>query len=81
MKEKRLFIVEFSNDEYSYNHTLIYVVADDYNAAAEKATVFIKYKMANERKDVLSEDGSLNNQKKKTPIITSIKIVNESILW
>jgi len=103
MKEKKLFFVDFGMGESrgvkispfrgivcddDDTESSVFVVASDYNEAAEKALAYVEYKKSIEngkKKSVLTPDGSLNNwvnDKEKDAIkIKSIGIVDEDVVW
>lgn len=93
MEEKKLFLVEFGEPDIAYNkfsmnyEPAIFVIARDYNEAANKAMIYIESKQKTEEsRSVLTEDGSLNNaflnsnKKEKKPEIRAIKFAGEVIL-
>jgi hypothetical protein len=95
MEEKKLFIVEFGEPELnggfwagSYcRQSPIFVVAKDYNEAADKAMAYVEYKKTitpKPKRDVLTSDGSLNYFREETdePIkIRGIKLASEEVIW
>jgi len=84
MENKKLFIVEFgepSYSSYSYSQQPIYVVAMDYNDAAEKALAYVEYKKTINPKKILTNDGSLNNETDEVVKIKGIKIASEEVVW
>jgi hypothetical protein len=92
VSEKILFIVEFGEAVAgsimsSYNsQSPIYVVASNYNEAAEKATIYIEHKKSiTSDNNILMLDGSLDNAKikemKVATKIKSIRIAGDEIVW
>jgi hypothetical protein len=91
MSDKKLFIVEFGEPSMPNFMSFrfggpkpIYVVAKDYNEAANKAMLYMEAKKASmPKKSVLDEDGSLN---RSMDIDEEIKIIGvrlaaEEIIW
>jgi hypothetical protein len=95
MEEKKLFLVEFGDPELSgfwsgchYGQNPVFVVAKDYNEAAEKALAYVEYKRSiapKPKRDVLTSDGSLNNFRYDTQNeeikIRAIKLASEDVVW
>jgi hypothetical protein len=89
MKDKKLFVVEFGRPEIGFNmfsisaHPPIYVVANDYNEAAEKALAYAEYKRTTTPRNILTDDGSLNpnNGKDEEIKIKAIRLASEEIIW
>ena len=92
MEDKKLFYVEFGEPRvrmslsFSFNPIQpVFVVATDYNQAAEKALAYIEYKRSLEpRKGVLTSDGSLNRHMDEEPEevkIRSVSIASEDVVW
>ena len=92
MDEKNLFLVEFGEGiqqpgAMSWSGPSvkpIYVVATDYNKAAQKAQYYLEAKIeeAVVEKSVLTDDGSLNTKDNKMPElkIVAVKHISE-VLW
>lgn len=90
MKDKKLFIVEFGAPDVIHSWSVckqdpVFVVAKDYNEAANKAMMYIEYKEKNKpEKSIISYDGSLdlskddNNDMIK---IKAIKLATEEVIW
>jgi hypothetical protein len=89
--EKKLFIVEFGEPKLpnftnfrSSNLKPIYVIARDFNEAANKAVLYMEAKkQCGIKKPVIDSDGSLNN---RTEIdyeikVESVKLAAEEIIW
>lgn len=89
--DKKLFIVEFGEPTMPNFMSFrfggpkpVYVIARDYNEAADKAEIYMETKKASmPKKPVIDLDGSLNN---RTEIDDEIKIVavrlaSEEIIW
>lgn len=84
MENKKLFIVEFGEPSSSFTYSQqqpIYVVAIDYNDAAEKALAYVEYKKTINPKKILTHDGSLNNETDEVVKIKGIKIASEEVVW
>lgn len=92
MEEKNLYLVEFGEGlQQSGVMTFggpsvkpIYVVAADYNKAAQKAEFYLESKIEEDmvEKGVLTDDGSLNINDKSMPNmkIVAVKHISE-IIW
>ena len=91
MSEKKLFIVEFGEPTMPNFMNFrfggpkpIYVIAKDYNEAANKAMLYMEAKRDSmPKKPVIDLDGSLNN---RTEIdeeikIVAVKLASEEIIW
>jgi len=89
MKDKKLYYVEFGEPRlrgmmsfgFGSGQSPIFVVARDYNEAAEKALAYVEYKNLNEKRTVLTPDGSLDNTPIEDVKIKSISIASEDIVW
>lgn len=84
--KKLLFIVEFGEAEIintyrSSQQSPIFVVANDYNEAADKALAYIEYKNSLKLKNVLTEDGSLNKTTNEPIKIKAIRLASEEVVW
>lgn len=93
MEGKKLFLVEFGEPQvgfggFSFNvEPSIFVIARDYNEAANKAMAYVENKQKNgESRSVLTEDGSLDNaflnpnRKEKEFKIRAIKFAGD-VIW
>lgn len=95
MEEKKLFIVEFGEPDViggfwsgcHHSQSPLFVVAKDYNEAANKALAYVEYKKTitpKPKKDVLTSDGSLNNfwdETEENIKIRLIKLASEEVVW
>jgi len=91
MEKKLLFYVEFGEPRlrglsfsFSTGQAPVFVVAKDYNEAAEKALAYVEYKNNNqEKRSILTPDGSLDNSAidKEDVKIKSISIASEEVVW
>lgn len=89
MNEKKiLFVVDIGRiserDQYlslEPNYKSIFVVARDYNEAANKASLWLEYKIQNRSKRVLTHDGSLDTEEYIPPKILGIKMAQDEVLW
>lgn len=94
MEDKKLFYVEFGEPRatggflsFSFASnplSPVYVVAKDYNEAANKAMAYAEYKKSFDKKNsVLDSDGSLRNRKEEEeePKIRAISIVSDDVIW
>ena len=87
MEERKLFIVEFGgNNSDMWNYCAqkpIYVVAKDYNEAANKATLYIEWKRENNPKKVIDDDGSLLNSDRKEEKyhVVAVKSAGDEVIW
>jgi hypothetical protein len=84
MEDKKLFIVEFGEAGGSLwnccSQKPIYVVAKNYNEAADKAMLYVEYKMKN--KPVITSDGSLYKREEEEIIkVNAVKLAGEEVLW
>jgi hypothetical protein len=86
MENKKLFIVEFGDPDISQSwrsgsQSPIFVVATDYNQAANKAIAYIESKQKNKH-DIIGPDGSLDLPKEREEIkIKAVKIAGDEIIW
>jgi len=90
MDKKLLFLVEFGEPQVGFafnfgNQSPIYVVAKDYNEAAEKALAYVEYKkITAPKKNILTRDGSLNKSEDFADDevkIRAIKLASEDVVW
>jgi len=89
MEKKLLFCVEFGESRLSgmsfsgSGQAPVFVVAKDYNEAAEKALAYVEYKNNQVKRSILTPDGSLDNRviNKKDVSIKSISIASEEVVW
>lgn len=88
MEEKKLFVVEFGEAEIGYtsycncSQKPIFVVARDFNEAANKATLYVEYKKANKPpKKVLDSYGDLIKEKEEDIKIKTVKLAGEEVVW
>ena len=91
MEEKKLFYVEFGEPKVRMSFSSlfnsiqpVFVVAKDYNEAAEKALAYIEYKRSIEpKRSVLTSDGSLNRHmdEEEDVRIRSVSIASEDVVW
>lgn len=85
---KNLFIVEFGEPQVTLNsfslmpEPAVFVIANDYNDAVNKALEYVRNKENNEPKKVLNDDGSLNNNllNKKDFKVKAVKFAGEVII-
>jgi hypothetical protein len=88
MNCKNLYIVEFGEPQvtlnaFSFNaEPAVFVIANDYNDAVRKALAYVKNKEFNEPKNILTEDGSLNNNiiNKREFKVKAVKFAGEVIM-
>lgn len=93
MNQKKLFIVEFGEPKISSSPWMsfgsnsvspLYVVATNYNEAAEKALSYVEYKKTLEqpKKSILTSDGSLLPNIEEEPVnICAIRLASEEVVW
>ena len=92
MEQKKLFLVEFGEPQvstlsFSFSSNLqspLYVVAHDYNEAAEKALSYIEYKrtLDQPKNSILTSDGSLiPNIEEELAKIRAIRLASEEVVW
>jgi hypothetical protein len=92
MEKKLLFYVEFGEPRlrglsftFGGSQAPVFVVAKDYNEAAEKALAYVEYKNSDDgnKRSILTADGSLDNSvlDKEDIKIKSISIASEDIVW
>lgn len=85
---KKLFIVEFGEPQVSLSpfsfvpEPAVFVIAEDYNDAVNKALNYVKTKESSEPKKIFTEDGSLNNNilSKKEYKVKAVKFAGEVII-
>lgn len=90
MEDKKLFIVDFEAKRRSRRvfgilgeeSDSIYVIARDYNEAANKATVYAESR-SKEPKNILTSDGSLNLEEAEggIPQVVGVRLAGEEIIW
>lgn len=86
MNKKKLFIVEFGEPQNAYSTELsVYVIAQDYNEAANKATLYADNKRNEEDKvkNLFTDDGSLTNFAKteRKPLqVKAVKFAGD-VIW
>lgn len=89
MENKKLFIVEFGTNRRQPRRFFgeeesdsIYVIAKDYNEAANKATVYAESKLK-KHKSLLTSDGSLNLEQieEGPPQVIGVRLAGEEIIW
>jgi hypothetical protein len=91
VKDKKLFIVEFGRPELGFGSMFgfasnvqqpVYVIASDYNEAAEKALAYVEYKRKTTPRNILTDDGSLNPIKDDDEIkVKAVKLAADEIIW
>ena len=93
MNDRNLFIVEFGEPHaitmfnFSPNISIkpIYVIANDYSDASNKANMYLKrhLKTNSEVQSILDSDGSLkNNIQKPVDIqVISVKLLSDNLIW
>lgn len=91
MSDKKLFIVEFGEPRITSFMSLrfggpesVYVVAKDYNEAANKAVLYMEVKKANmPKKPIVDLDGSLYNHKEEDEEIKviAVRLASDEIIW
>jgi hypothetical protein len=85
MRERNLFMVEFGSKDATYGHDTVYVIAKDYNEAANKGMLYADNKECEKQKNVLDSDNSLNpwatgNKANKVIEIKGIKFLG-NVIW
>lgn len=97
MNPKKLFIVEFGEPKISSSPWMsfggnsqspLYVVATNYNEAAEKALAYSEYKKTLDRPKnaILTQDGSLlpgiaRGEEEEPVSICGIKLAADEVVW
>lgn len=91
MTEKKLFLVEFGEPEVPDVMSFrfggprpVYVVANDYNEAANKAMLYMEAKKDTmPKKSIIGEDGSLNNlnERKEEIKVIAVRLASDEIIW
>lgn len=89
MKNSNLYLVEFGDPDIttswvSSKYPPAYVVAKNYNEAASKGSLWLEYKLSENKKGgILDADGSIDRSKieYEIPTVKSVKLVCTEVVW
>lgn len=88
MSEKKLFVVEFGEPQVQTMFSLggssikpIYVIANDYNGASIKASMYLKEHLQTNPQSILDGDGSLKTSKPAEIQIIAVKLLSDELIW